>query len=173
MKKYVKEKRKSIHIFCMDASYGFKKILEKKPKSIILTFGALAHFHMLENELKIKIKITLEDNHVINKEQINFNIISHSINELHKLFSIISENKKDTEMIKSLGITLLEIIKLNEEGILIFFPSYSFLDNFYNLWNKEEIIKSIEEYKKVFKDSKKDSKNKNKLLYDFQNCYII
>ena len=70
------EKIKNFYIFCFSPHLGFSDILKCNPFSIIFTSGTLAPFKLYENELQIKFDITLENNHIIPNEQINFNIIS-------------------------------------------------------------------------------------------------
>ena len=165
------EKIKNFYIFCFSPHLGFSDILKCNPFSIIFTSGTLAPFKLYENELQIKFDITLENNHIIPNEQINFNILS---NYQDGKFRFDYNNRKDIKMIKALG---NEIIKCCEEvkigGILVFFPSFYYLNECKQVWNKSGISKTIEKYKKIYIDSSKDKNIIKQIKDNFNNNYIF
>ena len=165
------EKIKNFYIFCFSPHLGFSDILKSNPFSIIFTSGTLAPFKLYENELQIKFDITLENNHIIPNEQINFNIIS---NYQDGKFRFDYNNRKDIKMIKALG---NEIIKCCEEvkigGILAFFPSFYYLNECKKIWNNNGISKTIEKYKKIYIDSSKDKNIIKQIKDNFNNNYIF
>ena len=165
------EKIKNFYIFCFSPHLGFSDILKCNPFSIIFTSGTLAPFKLYENELHIKFDITLENKHIIPNEQINFNIIS---NYQDGKFRFDYNNRKDIKMIKALG---NEIIKCCEEvkigGILVFFPSFYYLNECKQVWNKSGISKTIEKNKKIYIDSSKDKNIIKQIKDNFNNNYIF
>ena len=66
------ESIKKFFIFCFNPNLGFSEILKRDPFSIIFTSGTLTPFKLYENELQIKFDITLENEHIVPHEQINF-----------------------------------------------------------------------------------------------------
>ena len=70
------ESIKKFFIFCFNPNLGFSEILKRDPFSIIFTSGTLTPFKLYENELQIKFDITLENEHIVPHEQINFNVLS-------------------------------------------------------------------------------------------------
>jgi Rad3-related DNA helicase len=54
-------------------------------------------------------------------------------------------------------------------GVLIFFPSYSLLDNFYSLWSDFGIIDEIEKHKPVYKEPRQ-SNLYNHIIRDFYDA---
>ena len=128
--KIFKKLKRILHIYCMDANYVFKKLKEKNPRTIIMTSGTLAPFNYLESELKTKININLEGNHIINPDNINFSIICNSIDDVKIKFKIDFTNKKNQTLITHLGKTIAKLIKKTTKGVLLFFPSYSLLEDF-------------------------------------------
>ena len=45
----------------------------------------------------------------------------------------------------------------NKSGILLFFPSYKYLETCYNVWQKCKIIQKIKKYKSIILDSSNNS----------------
>ena len=156
-----------LNIFCFNPGIGFNQIMKFKPYSIILTSGTLAPFDILENELKIQFDITLENEHIIDKSQYKFAIIKGMIVKDKKIsFNFEYNNRSDLTTIASLGITILNLCKsVKSGGILVFFTSYKYLNECYDLWGESHIISQISKFKTIFFDSKK---NKT-LISDYKN----
>ena len=156
-----------LNIFCFNPGIGFNQIMKFKPYSMILTSGTLAPFDVLENELKIQFDITLENEHIIDKSQYKFAIIKGMIVKDKKIsFNFEYNNRSDLTTIASLGITILNLCKsVKSGGILVFFTSYKYLNECYDLWGESHIISQISKFKTIFFDSKK---NKT-LISDYKN----
>ena len=55
-------------------------------------------------------------------------------------------------MIESLGEIIFNLAKTNNKGgILLFFPSYKYLETCYNVWQKCKINEKIKKYKSITK----------------------
>ena len=163
---YVSKKVTKLNIFCFNPGLGFKDIVNFKPYSIILTSGTLAPFDILEDELKIKFDTTLENEHIIDKSQYKFAIIKGY--ELYKNclpFNFEYNNRSDTNSIAALGMTILFLCKtVKNGGILVYFTSFSYLNQCYKVWGDNDIISKISALKTIFFD---DKKNKN-LIKNFK-----
>ena len=154
-----------------------KKLKEISPYSIILTSGTLA-IDSLENLLDIKFKETLENAHVIKKERFLAHIIkSIKINNDIYDFDFSYKNRENEKLIELLGNEILNLIKIVKNGgILVFFSSYDYLQNCYNIWLDKGIYKKFESLKNpifdlfYFKEKnesliEEDKKNNNLLLF--------
>lgn len=64
------------------------------------------------------------------------------------------------------GRLILDICKSMPYGILCFFPSYSLLKKLHGRWLENGLIKKIEEFKKIFSETKFSEK----LLSDYYEC---
>jgi len=164
---YITKKIIKLNIFCFNPGIGFKGIINFKPYSIILTSGTLAPFDVLENELKVKFDITLENEHIIPQSQYKFVIIK-GYEIYNKIFPFNFEytNRNDTKTIASLGMTILHLCKaVKTGGILVYFTSFSYLNQCYRIWGDSNIISQISQIKTIYFD---DKKNKS-LIKDFKN----
>ena len=165
------EKIRKFFIFCFSPQLGFSDIIKSDPFSIIFTSGTLTPFKLYENELKIKFDITLENKHIIPNEQINFNIVS---NYQNGIFKFDYNNRKNVEMIKALGNEIVNYCKeVQSGGILVFFPSFYYLNECKKIWNDCGINKNIERYKKLYTDSSKDKNLITQIKDNISKNYIF
>jgi Rad3-related DNA helicase len=146
---------KKLKIFCYNPGLLFKEINDYFPYALILTSGSLKPFDILEKELGIKFDIILENEHIIKNDQFKFTIINKIIHNgnSYKL-KLDLYNRNNDKMIESLGEIIFNLTKTNNKGgILVFFPSYKYLENCYTVWKKYKIDEKIEKYKSIILDS--------------------
>ena len=152
-------------IYCIDASYGMKSLLEISPYSVILTSGTLS-IDSLENLLDIKFKEALKNAHVIKKERFQAHIIK-SIKMNNKVydFDFSYKNRNNLEQIENLGKEILNLIKtVKYGGILVFFQSYEFLNKCYSIWSKKGLKKKFTSLKKTIFDLFSSKTNNESLI---------
>ena len=171
----IREKVRILKLFCFDSGFGFKKLLLEKPVNIILTSGTLSPIETLEFNLKVPIEIKLQNNHIINLNNSKFEIItSINYNENKIKFQFDNTNRHNLEMIECLGNTILNYVKsLSKGGILVFFPSFNYLNNCYSKWVSSGLINKISKYKTVYYDNKHDIKLLNKIILDNKKNSIL
>ena len=158
-----KEITKKLNIFCFNPEIEFKDILIKQPFSIILTSGTLTPFKMFESELSINFKTTLENSHIVPKEQIKFTIISNY--SQYGVYNFDYNNRNNNEMIKALGNEICNYCKQTQYGgILVFFSSYNYLKYCIDIWNEYGINQKILKHKRIYNDSSSNKNNKNQLI---------
>jgi len=164
---HITKKIIKLNIFCFNPGLGFKDIINFKPYSIIMTSGTLAPFDVLENELKVKFDVTLENEHIIPESQYKFVIIKgYEIYDKLFPFNFEYTNRNDNKTIASLGMTILHLCKaVKKGGILVYFTSFSYLNQCYRIWGDCNIISQISQIKTIYFD---DKKNKT-LIKDFKN----
>ena len=164
---HITKKIIKLNIFCFNPGLGFKDIINFKPYSIIMTSGTLAPFDVLENELKVKFDVTLENEHIIPESQYKFVIIKgYEIYDKLFPFNFEYTNRNDNKTIASLGMTILHLCKaVKNGGILVYFTSFSYLNQCYRIWGDCNIISQISQIKTIYFD---DKKNKT-LIKDFKN----
>lgn len=61
---------------CMTPSIAFKEIVNRGPRSIILTSGTMTPLPVWEQELNMEFKVTLVHDHVIKPEQLHAAVVS-------------------------------------------------------------------------------------------------
>ena len=165
------ESNKKFFIFCFNPNLGFSEILKRDPFSIIFTSGTLTPFKLYENELQIKFDITLENEHIVPHEQINFNVLSDYENGK---FRFDYNNRENIDMVKALGKEIINYCKnVQTGGILVFFPSFYYLNKCWKIWDECGINKMIEIYKKLYLDSSKNKNIVTQMKDDIKKNYIF
>jgi len=167
---------KKLKIFCYEPGLLFKDLIDNNPYALIMTSSSLKPFNIMQKELGIQFDILLENDHIIKNDQFKFTIINkvtHNRNSYKLKLDLY--NRNDEKMIEAVGEIIFNLTKTNNKsGILLFFPSYKFLEKCYTLWKKYNIIEKIEKYKSIILDSfdKKllcndiiKSENKNFILF--------
>ena len=163
---------RKFNIFCFNPKIEFLDILNNNPFSLILTSGTLTPFKIFEDELDIKFKTTLENKHIVPNEQIKFTIISN-YSETGR-FRFDYENRNNIDMIKALGNEIFNYCKnTTYGGILVFFTSYSYLNQCNNVWEEFDINKKIGKYKKIYNDLSKDKNLLNIIKKEQNKNYIF
>ena len=166
------KKIRKLNIFCFSPQIGFSDILKRNPYSIIFTSGTLTPFKIFEDELQIKFDLTLENKHIVPNDQFIFKIIS-SYSETGK-YRFDYNSRDDNEMIKALGYEIWNYcIQTPYGGILVFFPSYFYLNKCNFIFNSSGINLKIEKYKRLYIDSAKDKTLINQIKKNPNKNYIV
>uniref|UniRef100_T1JFC6 Regulator of telomere elongation helicase 1 homolog n=1 Tax=Strigamia maritima TaxID=126957 RepID=T1JFC6_STRMM len=165
---------KSIRIlsyWCFSPSLCLKSLEAQKVHSIIITSGTLSPLDTFASELQIPIHITLENPHVIGKDQVWAGVVSRGPDET-PLNS--SYDKRSDQFIDSLGRAVLNFCRIIPDGILVFFPSYSVMKICHDRWegsgtwtainqlkfalmeptDKNEFQSALKQYADIIKDVK-------------------
>ena len=166
------KKLRKLNIYCFSPQLEFSDILRENPYSIIFTSGTLSPFKIFEDELHIKFDITLENSHIVPIEQFKFEIMTN-YSDSNK-YSFDYNNRNNIDMIKALGNQIYEYCKLTPYGgILVFFPSYSYLNKCEIVWKDSGINNKIRKHKKIYIDSSKDKTLINEIKKSENKNYIF
>lgn len=159
--------KRTIRIMCLNPGYNFKKLVDSKPYTIILTSGTLIPFESIESELKCEFPIKLENKHIINNSQILFSVVNASYFENNKYtqskFIFDYNTREDKKLLYSLGYSIYKLSTIVNDGILVFFPSYSYMSVCYKYFKAKGLLSQIEQHKKVLLEVKDRQGNLNSI----------
>eukprot|EP01130_Rhizamoeba_saxonica_P008546 TRINITY_DN345_c0_g1_i5.p1 TRINITY_DN345_c0_g1~~TRINITY_DN345_c0_g1_i5.p1 ORF type:complete len:408 (+),score=71.82 TRINITY_DN345_c0_g1_i5:1072-2295(+) len=160
LEKYIQQKGNEriwvypFSIWCMNSEVSFINIKEQT-HSIILTSGTLHPLKSFEGELNTRFKYSLQADHVINLDrQLWAGCISKIDNQ--SLQSIYA-NRDNQDYQDSIGETLVKLCEIIPNGILCFFPSYTFMKKMHDRWSSTGLSKSIHKLKHVIVEPKGSS----------------
>ena len=149
-----------ISLYCFDPTLSFSNILNQNIKCLFLTSGTLKPFELYESRMRIPFQTKYENSHVVNtKRNLVSSIIQSGFYNYNFNFSMSERSNK--KMIVDLGESLLRVFEEIPNGKLVFFTSFSFLQEVLVLWEKPEgnrIIKRMEEKMAVFIEEKSRKK---------------
>ncbi|KAG2383226.1 hypothetical protein C9374_004563 [Naegleria lovaniensis] len=152
-----------INFWCLSPAVAFEE-LQLNSKCTLLASGTLSPLDTFSNELKTQFTTTFEAEHVIEQDQVWVGTLgqSHGVS-LNANYT----NSNTTQYQDELGRIILSICQQDctrNGGILVFFPSYSFMNKILKRWksynhsipssNCSSLLKQIEQVKDVFFEEK-------------------
>eukprot|EP00826_Nyctotherus_ovalis_P005382 TRINITY_DN11211_c0_g2_i2.p1 TRINITY_DN11211_c0_g2~~TRINITY_DN11211_c0_g2_i2.p1 ORF type:complete len:850 (+),score=159.30 TRINITY_DN11211_c0_g2_i2:132-2681(+) len=148
---------RSLKAFCFNPGFSFMVILEKNPRSIILTSGTLTPMELIERDLRMNFSIKLAQGHIIDDNQVLTQIITHDYD--NSKFNFNYENRNNTKQIYSLGKLIKEISINTTGGVLVFFTSYIMLNKYYGIWKADMIPLIQNAGRRVYRENADSQKN--------------
>uniref|UniRef100_A0A7S1FWE6 Helicase ATP-binding domain-containing protein n=1 Tax=Corethron hystrix TaxID=216773 RepID=A0A7S1FWE6_9STRA len=125
---------RTIHSWCFASALAMRSLVARTGvRSVIVTSGTLAPLPSLASELGLSFPVRLENSHVINPEkQVHVRVIGTGVTG--KDLSSSYERRKDPEYIAELGRTLAGLAAVIPGGMLVFFTSYSAMEDAIKGW---------------------------------------
>lgn len=156
----------SLNYMLLDPSAVFKEIVDQA-KCVLLCGGTMEPMsdymdYLFPSVPTNKIN-TFACGHVIPKENLQVFPISQW-NDTN--FEFLYQKRNDSKQLMALGEFLIEITKRVPYGVVIFFPSYKYLDQVLQFWRDTKILTSIESEKTIFREPK-DPSNVEKVLNEY------
>ena len=154
------------NLWCFHPGFSLKSLMRCNIRTLILTSGTLKPMDSFQAELDADFPIRLQNDHVIDaKKQINYQIINQGPDgqELISTFQSLS----NTNYLKSIGQALVEIARVVPDGLLIFFPSYAWMDTYLTNWKQMGIWERINHWKECFVEPK-DRNALARMVQDFR-----
>ena len=144
-----------LHLWCLSPSVGLKSLMKENVRSVILTSGTLAPLDSFEFEFDTKFECKIQNQHIIKISQMCIFPVSRFYNT--KLDSSYN-NKDNINYYKAIGETIVSIAKNVPDGILLFFSSYSVMNNSINKWKENDtkwkVWSTLVNTKQIFMESK-------------------
>ncbi|KKZ66432.1 chromosome transmission fidelity protein 1 [[Emmonsia] crescens] len=161
----------------LDPTNHFREIVEDA-RAVILAGGTMSPMEDYANHLfpyldanRLK---TFSYGHVIPPD--NLTAIPVSKGAFNTEFDFTYGKRNDESMIIDLGRTIAALCRVIPDGVVVFFPSYDYLNKILVTWKKlvpntrSNIIDSIERCKAVFHESQDKAKNTEELLQGYSSA---
>lgn len=126
------QQSRTVSFWCFAPSLAMEELAGLNIRSILVTSGTLSPLPSYSLELGIPFPLTLENPHIISKEQIHVRVVGKGVSG--KVLSSSFERRKDGDYYSELGNTLVSIAKVTPEGMLVFFPSYNVMETCIERW---------------------------------------
>ncbi|OAF71424.1 hypothetical protein A3Q56_00797 [Intoshia linei] len=158
-------KYKSLNFWCFNSAESMQDLMSCGTVSIILTSGTLSPFNSFKYMMGIDFKVTLQNSHVIDNDQMLIRVVPQGpdqtfLNPSYK--TRFSQKYQD-----SLGNTIINFCRHCRDGFLIFFQSYSFLNLIISSWKTSGIYARLEKLKNIYVEPR----NKGELSVFMQDFY--
>ncbi|KIR32908.1 chromosome transmission fidelity protein 1 [Cryptococcus deuterogattii MMRL2647] len=145
-----------IKYILLNPSERFKEVIEDA-RSVVLAGGTMEPITDFLQQLFPSIPkdrlLTLSCSHVIPKENLLTQVVS--VGPRKSEFEFKFGNRNDEALLTDLGAVLQAIIGVIPDGIVVFLPSYAFLDKVKAFWMKSGLLQRLGERKQLFYEPQK------------------
>uniref|UniRef100_A0A8P4GG84 Regulator of telomere elongation helicase 1 n=1 Tax=Dicentrarchus labrax TaxID=13489 RepID=A0A8P4GG84_DICLA len=118
--------------WCFSPGFSMQDLVNQGVRCIILTSGTLSPLSSFTSEMRIEFPVTLENSHVIERDQIFVSVIDRGPDGVQ--LSSAFDRRFVPENMASLGNTVGEINRVVPHGLLVFFPSFPLMEKTLDFW---------------------------------------
>ncbi|XP_041656310.1 regulator of telomere elongation helicase 1 [Cheilinus undulatus] len=138
--------------WCFSPGFSMQDLKNQEVRCIILTSGTLSPLTSFTSEMRIEFPVTLENSHVIERDQIFVSVIDRGPDgaELSSAF----DRRFVPENMSSLGNTVANLSRVVPHGLLVFFPSFPLMEKTLEFWRANGHADRIENLKPMFVEPK-------------------
>lgn len=123
---------RTLSYWCFSPALSMHALAALNVRSILITSGTLSPLPSFSLELGLPFVHTLENEHIIAKEQIMVRVIGKGVSG--KELTSTYNRRDNVEYITELGNTIISLSKVIPGGVLIFFPSYGVMEACIESW---------------------------------------
>ncbi|TKS77856.1 Regulator of telomere elongation helicase 1 [Collichthys lucidus] len=138
--------------WCFSPGFSMQDLVNQGVRCIILTSGTLSPLSSFTSEMRIEFPVTLENGHVIERDQIFVSIIDRGPDGVH--LSSAFDRRFIPENMASLGNTVANLSRVVPHGLLVFFPSFPLMEKTLDFWRAKGHADRIETIKPMFVEPK-------------------
>ncbi|XP_023134793.2 regulator of telomere elongation helicase 1 isoform X2 [Amphiprion ocellaris] len=138
--------------WCFSPGFSMQDLVNQSVRCIILTSGTLSPLSSFTSEMRIEFPVSLENSHVIERDQIFVSIIDRGPDGVH--LSSAFDRRFVPENMTSLGNTVANLSRVVPHGLLVFFPSFPLMTKTLDFWRANGHADRIENVKPMFVEPK-------------------
>ncbi|KAL6120230.1 rtel1 [Pungitius sinensis] len=138
--------------WCFSPGFSMQDLKSQGVRCIILTSGTLSPLSSFTCEMRIPFPVSLENGHVIERDQIFVGIIERGPDGVH--LSSAFDRRFLPENMASLGNTVANLSRVVPDGLLVFFPSFPLMEKTLDFWRTNGHAERIESVKPMFVEPK-------------------
>jgi len=140
-----------MQLVCLDAGLAIRPVF-KKYASVILTSGTLSPLDMYPKILDFRPSVRMSLEMSVDRQCILPMVISRGSNQVP--LNTKYERRNDPGVIDSYGDLLVSMCNTVPDGVIAFFPSYSYMENAVSHWHSTGKLRALEANKLVFMETK-------------------
>lgn len=131
---------------CLDASIAIKPIFEKF-SSVIITSGTISPLDMYPRMLNFDTVIQESYTMTLSKRSFLPMIVTKGSDQV--AISSRFEIRNDPSIVRNYGSLLIEFAKITPDGLVVFFPSYLYMESIISMWQTMGILDEVWKYKLI------------------------
>ncbi|KAF2455373.1 DNA repair helicase RAD3 [Lineolata rhizophorae] len=135
-----------LHFACLDAAIAIKPVFERF-SSVIITSGTISPLEMYPKMLGFTTVIQESYTMTLARQSFLPLIVTRGADQ-SSITSGFAE-RSDPSVVRNYGSLLTEFCKLTPDGIVVFFPSYLYMESIISMWQGMGILDTVWKYKLI------------------------
>ncbi|EOA83274.1 TFIIH/NER complex ATP-dependent 5'-3' DNA helicase subunit [Exserohilum turcicum] len=135
-----------LHLTCLDAAIAIKPVFERF-YSVIVTSGTMSPLDMYPRMLNFNTVVQESFTMTLTRKSFLPMIVDRG-NDQNQVTSQF-EHRNDLQVQRNFGNLLIEFCKLTPDGVVVFFPSYLYMESIISAWQGMEILDTVWKYKLI------------------------
>ncbi|KAL1963883.1 hypothetical protein VTN77DRAFT_7689 [Rasamsonia byssochlamydoides] len=135
-----------LHFTCLDAAIAIKPVFDRF-SSVIITSGTLSPLEMYPKMLGFT--AVLQESYSMTLARRSFLPMIVTRGSDQAQISSSFQIRNDPGVVRNYGNLLLEFCRITPDGIVVFFPSYLYMESIISMWQGMGILDSIWNYKLI------------------------
>lgn len=135
-----------LHFTCLDASIAMKPVFERF-QSVIITSGTISPLDMYPKMLNFETVIQQSYTMTLSRKSFLPMIVTKGSDQV--AISSRFEIRNDPSVVRNYGNLLIEFSKLTPDGMVVFFPSYLYMESIISMWQTMGILDEVWKYKLI------------------------
>lgn len=131
---------------CMDASIAIKPVFERY-SSVIITSGTISPLDMYPRMLNFETVIQESYTMTLDRRAFLPMIVTKGSDQV--AISSRFEIRNDPSIVRNYGTLLIEFSKITPDGLVVFFPSYLYMESIISMWQNMGILDQVWKYKLI------------------------
>uniref|UniRef100_A0A7E4VTR8 General transcription and DNA repair factor IIH helicase subunit XPD n=1 Tax=Panagrellus redivivus TaxID=6233 RepID=A0A7E4VTR8_PANRE len=139
-----------IHLSCLDASVAMRPVMSRF-QSVIITSGTLSPLDMYPRILNFQPCVMASLSMTQSRESFVPLMVGKGNDQVE--ISSKFEARDDTAVIRNYGNLLQEMSKCVPDGMVVFFPSYTYMESLVAAWAKTRLLDDLTKHKLIFMET--------------------
>lgn len=135
-----------LHFTCLDASIAIKPVFDRF-SSVIITSGTISPLDMYPKMLKFE--TVIQESYAMTLARRSF--LPMIVTKGSDQVSILSrfEIRNDPSVVRNYGSLLIEFAKITPDGMVVFFPSYLYMESIISMWQSMGVLDEVWKHKLI------------------------
>lgn len=135
-----------LHFACLDASIAIKPVFERFA-SVIITSGTISPLDMYPRMLSFD--TVIQESYTMTLSRRSFLPLVVTKGSDQVAISSRFEIRNDPSIVRNYGNLLIEFSKITPDGLVVFFPSYLYMESIISSWQSMGILDQVWQYKLI------------------------
>lgn len=135
-----------LHFTCLDASIAIKPVFDRF-SSVIITSGTISPLDMYPKMLNFQTVIQESYTMTLARRSFLPMIVTKGSDQVS--ISSRFEIRNDPSVVRNYGSLLIEFSKITPDGMVVFFPSYLYMESIISMWQTMGVLDEVWKYKLI------------------------